>query len=193
MGIHLNWELGKIGRFRIVVSPFAKVFWCAGSVNGTTDASTTLNGAVAALDKTIITAADKSTPVTAGTGQLWLVGDIETGSTFYPQNEVFHPISAATVTITIAGMGDNGGLRYAHATGKTVSNADHVYPIVFGGPESLVKVYAVETGPYGKVGDPKVSGLLDQFNSLGWKYYGQYNRISENRILRLEVTSSYEA
>src|SRR3990172_298853 len=43
-GIHLNFELGKIGPFRLVVSPFAKVFGSAGA-NNATDVDTTLGAA----------------------------------------------------------------------------------------------------------------------------------------------------
>lgn len=188
--IHLNFELGQIGPFRLVVTPFSKVFGGAGADNATSVA-TTLNGAVTALATTVVTAADVSASITAG--ELWTIGTEEASSTFYPDNEQVKIISASTVTLTILGSGPNGGLRYPHATGVAVRNADSVYPIVFGGPQSIVKVYAEDVGEYGSVVGPKTDGLLDQFNSLGWKYYGGYGRIAENRLLRYECSVSYEA
>jgi hypothetical protein len=35
--------------------------------------------------------------------------------------------------------------------------------------------------------------LLDQFGSLGWKFYGGYGRPTENTVLRFEGSTSYEA
>jgi hypothetical protein len=48
-------------------------------------------------------------------------------------------------------------------------------------------------GEYGQVVGPKVEGLLDQFTSVGWKFYGGYARLSENRLMRYECSTSYEA
>ena len=189
-GIHLNFELGKIGPFRLVVSPWAKTFYSAGAAN-TTDTATTLGSAATALATTITTADDVSANIAAG--DLWTLGDLETGSTNYPQNERFKVLSASTTTLTIAGEGPNGGLRFAHAAGKTVDASDHVYTLVFGGPQSLVTVFAPETGRYGQVLPPDVSGLLKQFNYIGWKYYGGYARPIEKMILRHECTSSFDA
>src|SRR3989304_899105 len=80
-GIHLNFELGQIGPFRLVVSPYAKVFGGVGA-NNATDVDTTLNGATDPLATTIVTAADVSANVAVGL--LWTVGTLETGNTFYP-------------------------------------------------------------------------------------------------------------
>ncbi len=189
-GIHLNWELGQIGRFRLLSSPYAKVFGAAGADNGT-NVATTLNGDVNALATSFVTAADVASSVAAGL--FWWIGTEETGSTFYHTNEPVKPLSASTVTITSLGTGPNGGLRFGHATGTAVRNADSVYTILFGGPQSLTKVFATDVGEYGMTVGPKQTGLLDQFNSLGWKFYGGYGRISEHRLLRYECSTSYEA
>lgn len=189
-GIHLNFELGKIGPFRLVSSPYAKVFWGAGADNAT-DVATTLNGAVNALATSIVTADNVSANVTAG--RTWMVGTEETANTHYATNEPIKALSASTYTITIQGGAPNGGLRFDHASGAAVRNGDHVYPLVFGGPQSLVKVFATDVGEYGQVVGPKVSGLLDQFNSLGWKYFGQYALLTTHRVFRWEVSSSYDA
>ena len=124
---------------------------------------------------------------------LWL-GTEETSTTFYPTNEPVKYISGSTgTTITVLGGGSNGGIKYAHTTAEYMRNADSVYPVLFAGPRSLVKVFATNVGEYGMTVGPKVDGLLDQFNSLGWKYYGGYGRVSENYLLRAEFSTSYEA
>lgn len=190
-GIHLGFELGKIGPFRLVVSPYAKVFGGAGADNAT-NVATTLSGATDPLATSFVTAADVSANIAVGL--MWTIGTEETGSTFYPDNERFKPLTAATTTFSaFVGEGENGGFRFAHANGVAIRNADSVYSIVFGGPSSLLKLYAPEVGEYGKVVGPKVQGLLEQFTSVGWKYYGNYSRLTENRLLRFECSTSYEA
>jgi len=93
----------------------------------------------------------------------------------------------------VAGEGSNGGLRFDHAHGVAVSNDDNVGTVVFGGPESLMKVYDPQVGEFGAVVGPKKEGLLDQFVSLAWKWYGAYARPIENRIIRQEVAFSRDA
>lgn len=189
-GIHLNFELAQLGPFRLVVSPFAKVFGGAGADHDT-NVATTLGSAATALGTTIVTADDVSSDI--ADGLMWTIGTEETANTFYPTNERVKILSASTTTLTILGEGPNGGLRFDHDAGVAVRNADSVYTIVFGGPQSLVKVFATDVGEYGDTVGPKVTGTLDQFNTLGWKYYGQYGRIAENRLLRYECSTSYEA
>jgi len=77
--------------------------------------------------------------------------------------------------------------------GETVANADNVYPILFGGPNSLVKMYAPGIGEFGALVPEERTGNLKQFISSGWKWYGGYSRLVDNRCLRVEVSSSYEA
>ncbi|MFA6174723.1 MAG: hypothetical protein WC701_13730 [Kiritimatiellales bacterium] len=189
-GIHLNFEAAKIGPFRLVVTPYAKVFGGAGLDNGTAVA-TTLASAASALGTTIVTAADVA--ANAAAGMFWTIGTEETSTTVYPTNERVKVVSAVSTTITVIGEGENGGLRFDHAAGEAVRNADSVYTIVFGGPGSLVKAFDPAIGEYGEVVGPKKFGMLDQFASIGWKYYGGYGRITENRIVRGEFSTSYEA
>jgi len=189
MGIHLNWELGKIGNFRLVVSPWAKVFGGAGADNAS-NLATTLASAASALDKTITVASGTN----ADSG-LWLtIGTEETANTHYSTNERVKYVSGASGTVlTIVGEGPNGGLRFDHASGAAVRNADSVYTVIFGGPGSLAKVYATEIGEYGQVVGPERNGLLEQFVSLGWKFYGNYGRMSESHLIRGEYSASKEA
>jgi hypothetical protein len=64
---------------------------------------------------------------------------------------------------------------------------------VFGGPFSLVKLYAPAIGEFGTLVPEERTGLLKQFINSGWKWYGGYARLVDNRVLRVEVSSSYEA
>ena len=200
-GIILNWELGKIGRFKLLGSPYAKVFMGAGA-NFDTDVDTQVDTAVVRLDETMVTANDVSANVAKG--MFWTVGTIETANTFYPMNERFIPLSASTVTLTISGQAPNGGFKYDHSTSSDVIANDSVYPILIAGPESMVRLYATDPAN----GDPDArpapgvkgaaivgplkTGLAHQWDSLAWKWWGGYGRISEQRLYRYECTVSYE-
>lgn len=187
-GILFNYELGELNGFTCIVNPNCKVFWGAGLANGT-DISDTIAAAVSPLDLTFTATSGAS----MAAGQRYLIGSIETGSTFYETNESVVVASVASTTITIIGEGPNGGFKYAHPALTVVSNKDNVYPVLFAGKESLAKVYATSVGEYGKIVGPKAQGVVDQFATLGWKFYGGYGRISENRLLRSEFSSSLEA
>jgi len=199
--IILNWELGMLGRFKIVASPFAKVFFGAGA-NNDTDTDTSVGTASNPLATTLVTADDVSANVSKG--RFWTVGTIETASTFYPMNERFNPLSASTTTLTINGRAPNGGLQYAHAAGEDVIANDSVYTMLFCGPESFVRLYATDPTngdpdakafpgvPGVAVVGPLKTGLLHQWDSLAWKWWGGYGRIAQNRAYRYECSVSYE-
>lgn len=183
-----NGEIGSFAGFKIIASPWAKVFYGAGAANGSS-ASTTLNDASAlALDKTMVVASATNISV----GRTLAVGTIETGDTHYDMNESVRYVSGTT-TVTFVGKGSNGGFRFDHANGDAVNNSDNVYPVAFGSPESLVHVYAKEVGPMGQMVGPLDDGLAKQWQSLAWKYYGNFGRVAENRILRGEYASSLQA
>jgi N4-gp56 family major capsid protein len=187
-GIHFNWELGKIGNFRLVVTSKAKAFHGAGLDNASAVA-TTLAAAVAALATSITVAAGTNIAV----GQWLNIGTEETANTHYATNEHVKVISVSGTTIGVTGSAPNGGLRFAHASGEAVNNNDSVYPVVFSGKSGLAKVFAPEVGEYGTVLAPRRKGMLDQFVYVGWKFYGGVGRIAENRILRGEYAVSQEA
>ena len=189
-GISLNWELGQVGRFRLLSSPYAKVFGAAGADNASSYAGT-LSADHDALDTTLTV---NATATNSDSGLFLWVGTEETSTTFYPTNEPVKYYSGASgTTLTVIGRGRNGGTRFPHVSGTAVRNADSVYPVLFAGPYSLVKVFAVETGEYGMTVGPKVQGTLDQFNILGYKFYGGYAVPSQNFVLRAEFSTSYEA
>ena len=188
--IVLNYELGRLGPFKIIVSPWAKVFGAAGADHAS-NVDTTLSSAVNALSKTFVVAS--ATNITSGD---WLtVGTEETANTFQALNERVR-VSADYVsgtTIDIVGEGANGGLRFGHASGVAVRNADSVFPVAYGGTHSLAKVFDREVGEFGEVVGPLKDGILEQFKTLGWKWWGQYGRPVESFILRGEYSSSLEA
>lgn len=192
--IILNWELGRVGPFKIVMAPGAKVFGAAGAANASA-VNTTLAAPLTpftsnqALALTIEVAA--ATNMVAG--QLLWIGVTETANTFDETMEPVTVASIASTTITIVGSGPNGGLLFDHAVGVNVRNADSVYPIVFGSPTSGAKAYDNETGEFGEVLDPDISGNLKQFWTLGWKAYFGYGLFRQNCILRGEFSSSTDA
>jgi N4-gp56 family major capsid protein len=192
--IILAHELGELGPFKLVVSPWVKTFWSAGAAYASTPIATTIatsTTANIALSKTIEVAAN--TNFSSHYGDWVTIGTLETGDTHYSTNERVRIVSISGTTVTIIGEGANGGLRFDHAVGETVSNAHSVASVVFGGPKSLAKVYDTTTGEYGEVVGPKKQGLLDQFESLGWKFYGDYAIISESWLHRYECTFSQDA
>lgn len=185
--IIFNHEVGMLGKFKIIVAPWAKVFGGAGADNAS-NAATTLAAAATKLDKTISVAS--ATNITSG--RYITIGTEETADTHYETNERVRVASVDGTTITIVGSGANGGLRHNHANGVAVRNADSVYPVVFGGPESLKKWWNPGTGEFGQIVVDDEIGLLDQWYSRGWKWYGAYARPIENRIVRGEYSSSLD-
>ena len=183
----LNGEIGQYNGFKIVTSPWAKVFLGAGAANGSS-ASTTLSATANALATTM----GVSSSTNISVGRTLMVGTVETANTHYDTNEAVKYVSGTT-TVTFVGTGANGGLRFDHASGDTVNNSDNVYPVAFGSIGSLVKVFAQETGEYGELVGPKKDGLADQWTSLAYKWYGGYGRVAENYILRGEYASSLQA
>jgi N4-gp56 family major capsid protein len=184
----LNHELGKLGMFRIISTGFSKIFYGAGIAN-TTDVDTTLSAAASALDTTIVVTAN--TNIAAGQ---WLniIAAKESGTTFYPHNERVKVSSVSGTTITIVGMGDNGGLRFAHASGAIVNHDDSVHTMLFGTDTSLVKVWAPSIGQWGDF-VIKRQGLADQWDSIAWKFWGGYGRTAEKYLYRWEGSVLEEA
>lgn len=191
--IVLNWEVGRVGSFKIVSSPWAKVFGAAGadnaSVVATTIAAPTVDGYSATLGKFIDVASASNIAV----GQkLWL-GTEETGSTFDSTMEPVVVSSIASTVIGVVGSGENGGLMYDHAVGTAVRNADSVYPVLLGSPASAIKTYDAENGEFGKMLEPEKVGHLDQWTEFAWKWYGGAGIVKQNAVYRIEVASGQDA
>lgn len=187
--ILMKQALASWGEFAIDATAYAKVFGAAGADNAS-NVATTLSSAANALATSIVVAS--ATNVTAG--QRMTIGTEETGNTHLATNEVVVVKDSYTsgTTVPIIGEGSNGGLRFDHASGAAVRNADNVYPAVFGG-RSLIKAFAKEHGPYGEPIGPLESGILRQFRSLGWIWFGGAGLVADNYILRGEYSSSLQA
>ncbi len=183
----LNNEIGIVHSFKILANGRAKIFNGAGLAN-TNDLDTTLTTAATALDKTLAFT-DAQTTV----GQWVNLGTIETGSTHYPTNERAKVVGYTAGTATVVGEGENGGIRFDHAAGVVVNADDSAHTILFGGPQSLVKVFAPEIGEFATLVGPLKQGLAEQWESLAWKWFGGYGIVSENWLYRAEVSVSEEA
>ena len=191
-GIHLNYELGRIGPFRLVVNSWAKIFYGAG-IDQDIIVATTLSSTAAKLDKNIKVAAITHF-ANVEAAKAWVnVGTEETADVHYADNERVKTAGYTGSTVTIVGQSPNGGLRFSHDLGAAVRNADSVHPVLFGGPGSLVKLYAPEVGEFGQIVGPDRTGLLKQFWNLGFKFWGGYGLVAENRLLREEVSVSDES
>lgn len=183
-----NGEIGRISDFRLIATPFAKVFYGAGADNASAVATTLNDASALTLDTTVV--------ITSGTnisaGRHIAIGTEETGSTFYDTNETIRYVSGTT-TVTFVGAGANGGFNYDHANGEAVNNNDNVYPVLYGSPSSLVKVFASDVGEFGEMVGPLMDGIAHTWQSLAWKFFGGYGRVSENRLIRGEYASSLDA
>jgi hypothetical protein len=187
--ILMRQALATWGDFTIDATAFAKVFGAAGADNASSVA-TTLSVDENALDTSVVVASASNIVA----GMRLTIGTEETGDTHYATNEevVVDDSYTSGTTIPVIGEGSNGGLRFDHASGAAVRNADNADPAVFGG-RSLIKAYAPETGAYGVTVGPQESGILKQFRSLGWKGYFGYGLVAENYIARSEHSSSLQA
>ena len=126
-------------------------------------------------------------------GQYWTVGTVEsTANGEQAITEVVY-IGGGVGTTSISGVvgaGANGGFKYAHSSGAGVNHNYQVYATIFMGMDALWKAYANEWGEMGQVLPPEVSGLLKQFNTMAWHWYGGFARSAENRLLRIEHAGS---
>lgn len=183
-----NGEVGRIGDFRILATPFAKVFYGAGATNASSSATTLNDASALTLDTTMVVTSGTNTSA----GRHLMVGTVETANTFADTNETLRYVSGTT-TVTFVGAGANGGFRYDHANGETVNNSDNVYPVLYGSPQSMVKVYANDVGEFGELVGPLQDGIAHTWQSLAWKFFGGYGRVAENRLIRGEYSSSLDA
>jgi hypothetical protein len=187
--IIFNFELATVGPWKIIVSPWVKKFYGAGAANAL-PANTTMTAASLPLATTITVA----NAANAQAGRWLNIIDLpEPGNVHSPTNERVICTGVNGLVLTVVGEADNGGLRFAHPAGTVVTNADSVYPVVYGGPASLCKLYDNVTGEFGQVVGPQDDGILKQFRTIGWKFYGGYGRWVESWLLRSEHSTSVEA
>ena len=181
-----NYELGThIAGVRVIVSDFAKVFHGAGA-SGAFKA-TAVDTAMAAGATYLSLAA---TMASGAVGDYYAVGTVEATG-------VADPIVAETVLMigttastnpSIVGGGPLGGCVFAHAGTEAITHAAQVHAAVFMTADALPMVYTSDDGigPDGLIIPPENTGLLKQFNTMGWKGFWGFGRFSENRLYRVE-------
>lgn len=191
-----NGELAYWGGMRIVVSGNAKAFWGAGAAATPNFASTL--AAAASVGDTNLKITSLATPPNVGQW-LALTDTVETGNTWSDTNELFYVTAVGTAGSGGTGVdgfcldpgpGTSGGLRYAHASGTTITNKNSVYPMPVLGPNSITCCYSDLTGPWGET---LVVGPLDRlgrFKSLGWYLIKGWSRTREVWLIRGECGSS---
>lgn len=182
-----NFEVGTLADIKLIVSPNAKRFYAAGAPNASV-VGTTLNGAVAAGARSIVVASNSN--ITAG---MWLtIGTAQTGAesdTTIITEIVYVNATPSGTTVSVTGSGPGGGLMYAHASGVAVSNADTVHAAVFGHSESLAVDYE-KYGRFGQAVPPFMDGNAKQWETHSFKYYGNYGRLDESQLIRIETSAS---
>ena len=90
----------------------------------------------------------------------------------------------------LVGGAPNGGLVYDHSSDTPVGGYNQVHAICVFGAKSLMKVHAGDIGAQPQLLPPDNDGLLNQWDSLRWRWYGGFGRWAENRLYRLEVGSN---
>ena len=192
--IILNFELGKVGPFKLLVSGDAKVFAGAGIDNASAVATTIAASLGGTANQALGTTIEVASASNISVGDWLNIGTEETGNTFDANLERVKWVSTSSTTITVVGAGPNGGLLYDHAVGEAVNNNDNVYPVLYGSPYSMVKLWDNQMeSEFGTIVGPKMQGAVDQFGVLGWKWYGGYGRARENCLVRCEYASGLEA
>lgn len=183
--------MGEVGAhmsgIRLIVSDYAKIFHGAGSTVGFAGSSDNLSSAFSAG----AVAMGVSTALTSQASGYLTVGTRETTGNGEQSNTetVFTP-ACSSVGFNIVGGAPNGGLVYDHSSDTPVGFYNQVHAICIFGAKSLMKVHAADIGAQPQLLPPKVDGLLDQWDSVQWRWYGGFARWAENRLYRLEVGSN---
>lgn len=182
-----NYEIGThIAGVRVIVSDFAKVFHGAGA-SGAMKATVVDVGAMVAGATALPLAA---TVASGAIGDYIAIGTVEATGVADPliTETVLFLGATNSTTPSIAGGGPNGGTVYAHASGVAVTHSAQVHAAVFMTAEALSMVYTNDDGlgPDGLIIPPENTGLLKQFNTMGWKGFWGFGRPSENRLYRVE-------
>jgi len=174
-------EVGMLGNVRFVKSRLGRVHLGAGALVSS-GANTTLSGAVNRGATSFVVASASN----ISAGDYLTVGTQETESV-NPGNNLEQVlvtgVSSTTITIRANGVGGSFGLRFDHATSEAVRETYNVASIPIIGKNSLMGVYASETGKYGI---PKMKtglDLLDRFTYMGWYWYGGLGIVQKNMIL----------
>ena len=180
--------MGEVGAHmsgvRLIVSDWAKIFQGGGST--LVASSDNLSNAVNAGATTIAV----STAISSGTGTYLTIGTRETTANGEQTNVEVVYAAALSSALAIAGGAPNGGLLFDHSSDSPVGAYNQVHAVVVFGAESIMKVYASDIGENPQLLPPKVDGMLDQWDSAQWRWYGGFGVRAQNRLYRLEVGSN---
>lgn len=180
--------MGEVGMHmsgvRLIVSDNAKIFHGAGST--LVISSGAINAAVDAGSTAI--AVDSSLS-SAGNPSYMALGTVESTANGEQTNVETIYVDAASTAITLRGGAANGGLVYDHSSGAPLTGARQVHGVVVFGANALMKAHDGAIGENPQLLPPKVDGLLDQFNSAQWRWFGGFGIRAQNRLYRLEVGS----
>lgn len=194
--ILFNGELAYWSGIRFIKTPAAKAFWGAGAARSAAGFSSTL-AAASDIGATNL----KVTATTNLQVDEWMAiqDGAETGNTWYDTNEIFRVTTVGTSGAGGTGIdgyvldfaqGDDGGTRYAHASGTAIVDAASVYPISLIGPHSITKVASDLTGNFGTTVVTGPIDTLGRFLSFGWYLIAGWARTRAQWAPRLEVGSS---
>ena len=184
----LNGEMGmEMGGTRLVVSDFAKVFHGAG-----TSGAPSSNNLAAAVNQGATSIGTSAAISSLAIGDVLCIGTVE--STANGENATIEAVrvvgATGTTTISLVGKGPNGGLLYNHSSAEAVTDDRQVFTATFLSADAILKVYHNDVGLEGRLIPPEKTGLLKQFNSLGWFWFGGYAIKAQNRVYRVECAAS---
>ena len=183
--------MGEVGAHmsgvRLIVSDYAKIFHGGGSTVGFAVSSDNLANSVSAGASTL----EASTALTSANESYLCIGTPETTANGEQTNvETVYGVGLTTAGFSITGGAPNGGLVYDHSSDTPIKGANQVHAVVVFGAKALMKVHDAAIGANPQLLPPKVDGLLDQWDSAQWRWYGGFGRWAENRLYRLEVGSN---
>jgi hypothetical protein len=122
-------------------------------------------------------------------GDYITIGEVEATGVADPiVTETVMILSTGATTVDIIGGAPNGGFVFDHAAGVALTHHSQVHAALFMTAQALAMVYTNDDGlgPDGLIIPPENTGLLKQFNSLGYKHFLGFGRMSENRLFRVE-------
>jgi N4-gp56 family major capsid protein len=182
--------MGEVGSHmsgvRLIVSDNAKIFHGGGSTVGFACSSDNLSSAFAAGATSI----SVTTAISSGAGTYLTVGTRETTANGEQVNVETIYVSAVSSGMDISGGAPNGGLIFDHSSDTPVGGYNQVHGVVVFGADAIMKVHAADIGMNPQLLPPDNDGMLNQWDSLSWRWYGGFGRHAENRLYRLEVGSN---
>jgi len=98
--------------------------------------------------------------------------------------------TTTATAVAIVGRGPLGGLMYAHDNAAACTDSASAHLAVFGGPNSLVKIFSKELGEYGELVGPFETGNAKQWTNFSWKGYWGFGIVNQADVIRVETSAS---